>query len=418
MILAFTQILFLGIPLAILLDRTASRLRLLGLAYLLGNGAVWAILLVLPRWPPLAVTAAVLAVAAILWRFAWPRRPRFDAIARPALADYGTLLLVIAHARAATRTFFDEWDFVALWGLKARVFLARGGIDWAWLEHPWNEFSHPDYPLLLPFSYAFHAMQAGEWHDARLGIVTTLFGAAVILIVRDVFARDLGPKLAPWATLGAASLALSPWVGLAEGPLIAYGTAGLIFIRNRQLLPGAILLGLAASTKNEGLTLIVAAAGALVVSGRWRDVPRLWPAVVIAGPWLIVRSMHALQTDLLAGPVQERVAANAANADVFFRALAAERPVQPELWIVLGIALLVCARELRREKFLLIAVVLQLGFYLAAFATTPKDLRWHVETAAMRLVEHLALPLAFAMLSVAGARLASPPDRDAAPPRV
>ena len=413
MIVALTQVLVLGLPLAMLLDRATSRLRLTGLAFLLGSGAVSLILLMLPRWSPVSVTAVVLAMSAALWVAAWRRRPDLGPFERPHFADYGTLVLVIAHARAATRTFFDEWDFWAIWGLKGRIFLEHRGIDWAWLEHPWNAFAHPDYPPLLSLNYAFYALGAGEWNEARLGIVTTLFGAAVLLIVRDCFES----RLAPWATLGVASLALSPWVGLAEAPLIAYGTAGLLFLRKGDLSLGALLLGFAACTKNEGLTLLAAAAGALVLSGRWRDVPRLWPALAVAAPWQVLRALHALPTDLLVGPVQERVVANVSRASEFVSALAAERPVQPELWIALLAALVLLVRDLPRERFVLIAVALQLVFFLAAFATTPKDLRWHVETAAVRLLEQVALPLAFAVLSVASARM-SPPDRDATAPRV
>lgn len=413
MIVALTHILALGLPLAILFDRNPSRPRLLGLAFLLGSGGVSLILLALPRWSPLVVTIVTLIAIAIAWAFAWKRRPRFDAMRRPQLADYGTLLLVIAHARAATRTFFDEWDFWAIWGLKGRVFLAHGGIDWAWLETPWNAFAHPDYPPLLSLNYSFFALHAGEWNDARLGIVTTLFGAAALLVIRDLFEG----RWSAWATLGVASIALSPRVGLAEAPLIAYGAVGLLFLRNKQLTLGAILLGLAASTKNEGLTLIVAAAGALVCARRWREVPRLWPALVVAAPWQAMRAMHAFPTDLLAGPLAQRVANNFANRAEFFDALANERPVQPELWIALVVAMLVFARDLKRERFLLIAVALQIAFYVAAFAVTPKDLRWHVETAAARLLEQVALPLAFAMLSILAARI-SPADRGTAATRV
>ncbi|HET8775652.1 MAG TPA: hypothetical protein VFP80_17765 [Thermoanaerobaculia bacterium] len=403
MIVALTQILAVGLPLAILFDRTATRLRLFGLGFLLGSGAVSLVLLALPRWPPVLVTATVLAAASVLWAVAWKRRPAFVPFQRPHLADYGTLLLVIAHARAATRTFFDEWDFWAIWGLKGRIFLEHGGIDWAWLEQPWHAFAHPDYPPLLSLNYAFYAMQAGEWNDARLGLVTTLFGAAVLLLVRDLFEPA---RFAPWATLGVASLALSPWVGLAEGPLIAYGTAGLLFVRRGDVPLGAVLLGLAACTKNEGLALLAAAAGALVFSGRWRDLPRLWPALAVAAPWQIVRALHTLPTDLLAGPLPERVAANFARRAEFLDALMHERPVQPELWIALLVALVIFAPHLRRERFVLIAVALQLVFYIAAFAATPRELRWHVETAATRLLEQVALPLAFALLSLAASRSA------------
>jgi hypothetical protein len=413
LIVALTQILLLGLPLAILLDRTPSRPRLIGLAFLLGSGVVSLILLALPRWSPVIVTMAVLIAIGASWFFAWKRRPRLGAFTRPHLADYATLLLVIAHARAATRTFFDEWDFWAIWGLKGRVFLEHRGIDWTWLEQPWNAFAHPDYPPLLSLNYSFYALHAGGWNDAWLGLVTTLFGAAALLVIRDSFEG----RFAPWATLGVASIALSPWVGLAEAPLIAYGAVGLLFVRNKQLTLGALLLGLAASTKNEGLTLIVAAAGALLFAGRRREILRLWPAIAVAAPWQLMRAMHALPTDLLAGPVSQRFATNFANRAEFFDALAKQRPVQPELWIAIVVALVLFARDLKRERFLLLAVALQIVFYAGAFAVTPRDLRWHVETAAARLLEQVALPLAFAVLSILAARM-SPPDREPAAPRV
>src|SRR5437660_1137669 len=76
---------------------------------------------------------------------------------------------------------------------------------------------------------------------------------------------------------------------------------------------GAVLLGLAASTKNEGLTLIAAAAIALLFSGRRRDILRLWPAIVIPLPWLIARSLHKLPMDIVAGSVFDRITAHVTN---------------------------------------------------------------------------------------------------------
>lgn len=402
MTVALTQVLVLGLPLAMLLDRAPSRRRLLGLAFLLGSGAVHLVLLLVPRWTPLTITPALLLLSAVAWAFAWKRRGVLAAPSKPHLADLATLLLVFAHARAAVRGFFGEWDFWAIWGLKARIFLERGGIDWAWLEHPWHAFAHPDYPPLLPLNYVLYAMQSGQWDDASLGLVTTLFAAALILIVRDAFERELGRTLAAWATLGVASVALSPWIGLAEAPMIAFGTAGLLFVRRGELPCGAFLLGFAACTKNEGLALIAAVAGALIVSARARDVVRLWPAAAVATPWLVLRALHTLPTVLLAGPLHERLAANAAQSDVLLRALAEQRPVQPELWIAIALAFVLFARGLGRERFVLVAVALQLLFYAGAFLATPYGMQWHVQTSAARLLEHAAMPLAFVALILAG----------------
>src|SRR6185295_8753708 len=145
------------------------------------------------------------------------------------------------------------------------------------------------------------AIEHGAWSDRWLGILTTLFGVATLLIVRDFFARELSPRLAPLATLGVAMIALTSWVGQAEAPMIAFSAAGLLFVRNGDLPLGATLLGLAAFTKNEGLALIMAVAAALVLSGKIRDALRLWPAVVLALPWFVLRHAHALATDVADG---------------------------------------------------------------------------------------------------------------------
>ncbi len=416
MIVALTQILVVGLPLAMLLDRESSRARLLGLAYLLGSGVVSIVMLALPSWSPVVVTAVIVAIAAILWaiRPIGPTGPISPiGPVRPAFADLLTLVLALAHARAAMRRPVGHWDFWAIWGLKGRTFFEHRGINWTWLEHPWNAFAHPDYPPLLPLSYAFSAMQAGDWNDGHLRVVTTLFAVAALLVVRDFFERELGAKLAAWATLGVASIALSHWIGIAEAPLIAYGATGLLFIRSRRMTLGAILLGCAATTKNEGLTLIVAAAGALVVSQRLRDLPRLGPALAIAAPWQILRAFHVLPTDLLAGPLRDRIVANLAKSSEL---LLHFWSVQPELWIMLVVALVIFARDLRRERFILTAVALQLLFYVAAILTTPNDLRWQIDYSAGRLLEQVALPLAFATLTILGTKLV--PDRDAAAPRI
>src|ERR1051326_5399770 len=56
-----------------------------------------------------------------------------------------------------------EWDFWAIWGLKARTFFEFGTIDWRFLQSPWNDFAHPDYPLLVPFNYVYASLTAGVW---------------------------------------------------------------------------------------------------------------------------------------------------------------------------------------------------------------------------------------------------------------
>ena len=398
---ALTQILIAGLPAAMLLDRTATRRRLLGLGFLLGTGITYFTMLALPHWSPLNTTITILLISATLWTAALRATSNEQRATRPHVADAATLLLIATHALVAIRPI-AEWDFWAIWGLKARVFLAHRGIDWSYLEHPWNVFQHSDYPPLLPLNYAFVALRTGEWSDAGIGILGTCFAAALLLLLRDFFEQELNRTLGALATLGVASVALSPFVGVAEAPMIAFSAAGLLYVRRGAMAPGAVLLGLAACTKNEGLTFILAAAGALFFARRARDIVRLWPALVVVAPWLVLRGMHALPTHLLAGSVTERIAANALELP---GALGGQAPVQPLLWIAIAAAFILCVRELARERFLLAAALLQLLFYAGAYLVTPYGVRWHVAHSWQRLLEHAAVPFAFVALTLTGARL-------------
>ena len=179
-------------------------------------------------WPPSSSCPllALCIVGSVLW-FAILRRPprRASTLARDPLAlavDACTALLVVAHGAYANLVRGDEWDFWAIWGLKARLFLEHRGIDWRFLEHPFNTFAHPDYPLLVPLHYVHVVLFEGRWNDRWLGILTTLFAASLLLIVRDLFEEELQrPVVAALATLAVASASFS-MIGLADGPMIAF----------------------------------------------------------------------------------------------------------------------------------------------------------------------------------------------------
>jgi hypothetical protein len=319
------------------------------------------------------------------------------------VVDACTALVVIAHGVYASIVRGDVWDFWAIWGLKGRVFFEHRGIDWRFLEHPYNAFAHPDYPPLLPLHFAHLTVLGGEWNERWLGILTTLFAAALLLVVRDLFEEELQRAgAAALATLAVASPAFS-MIGVGDGPMIAFGTAGLLTLRRGSLAAGGVLLGLAAFSKNEGIALIIAAALAL---SNARATLRLWPAAAIAAPWLILRAVHSLPSDLAAGALTERLPR---NLTALPSALASTLPDRPLLWLAIVITLAVFVRELQRERFVLVAVTLQLLAYLAAYAITPYDVHWHVRSSWPRLLPHLAVPLAFValVLSARGALRAS-----------
>src|SRR5205085_9160530 len=116
--------------------------------------------------------------------------------ATPHLLDLATLISVASYSIYATLAPVWEWDFWAIWGLKARVFFDHGGIDWRFLESRWNAFVHPDYPLLVPLNFDFVALIGGAWSDRWLGVLFVAYAVALLLIARALASREVAPLVA------------------------------------------------------------------------------------------------------------------------------------------------------------------------------------------------------------------------------
>lgn len=418
---AFVWLLILGLAAAVILDSDADWPTLLGSAFLLGSGIVALILMGFSVTGRIWTLSSVSVVCGIVFvALAFPAFSRFRHRrktasrsetrafrAGAAAFDLATLVLIVAHGAFATAARIGAWDFWAIWGLKGRVFFERGSIDWAFLAHPYYAFSHPDYPLLVPLDDVFLALHDGAWSDRSLAWMTTLFAAALLLIVRGCLAEDLPSWLAAAGTFGLASIALTQWVGMAEAPMMAFGTAALLLLRRSSFRLGAVLLGFAALTKNEGLSLLVAASAAMLafppiaadgMKKRWRSVLALWPAFAVASPWLVLRAMHALPTELAAGPVGERAARQFLQV---FGILFTTPLDRPWFWLAVLAAILL-GKAWKSERFLLTAVALQLLFFVAAYVVTPYAVQWHIVNSWPRLLDQVAIALGFLALILAG----------------
>jgi len=407
-LIAILSLTVLGIPLVLAVDRNASPLRLLGLAFLYGTGAIYFVLLALSvlhiRWSLLSVTIAALLCGGQALLPVLGRRHGGQArvpVLHVHVFDLAALIAPAALACYATIAPLWEWDFWAIWGLKARVFLEAGGIDWRFLESRWNTFAHPDYPLLVPFAYDFAALVGGGWSDRWLGLLFVAWALAFLLVARDLAALETTPVKAALIVFALSWLAVSRYVGLAEGALVAFIGAGVFFVRRALLANddaawrhGAILLGLAACTKNEGLAMLASVAIAIAIVDV-RSLRRLWPAAAIALPWLVLRALHDLPTDVVSGSLALRFAARASEAGAIFRLLIANLH-DPWLWAALLLGLLLIPR--RRERFVLLAVTFQILFYIGAYFVTPHDPAWHIATSWPRLTMQIVAPLAYAVM--------------------
>jgi len=410
-----------GIPITLAIDRRARGPLLVGTAYLYGSGTIFLLLLAMSilhiRWTLISIAIAALLIfcaAAVIAR----RQPATDNRQREArihVLDLVTLLTLTGYTLYATLAPLWEWDFWAIWGLKAKTFLEVGGIDWRFLESRWNTFAHPDYPLLVPFNFDFIALANGAWSDRWLGLLFVAWGIALLLITRALAARETTPFFAALLTTTLAAVAVSRYVGLAEGALIAFGSAGVLFIRTALLDDddaawhhGALMLGFAANCKNEGIALLVAVTIAVAVArSRGLAVSRgeskaarlrnLAPAFALAAPWLILRAAHTLPTDIAGGSAFSRLLARLPYAHQILAFLAA-RLYEPWFWVAILAGILIApAAARRREHFVFIVTAIQLVFYVAAYLSTPHNLRWHVLTSWSRLTGQIAVPITFAV---------------------
>jgi hypothetical protein len=322
--------------------------------------------------------------------------------------DAFTALLAAGYALFATVGPTVEYDFIGIWGVKAKEFWLARGIDWRFLEHPFNEFAHVDYPILLPLIFDVQTLIRGSWDERWLGALNVAFGVAALLAVRAFLEEETDNRLIVAAgTLALMSSAFSPWIGLAEGALVACGTVGLLYVRRGVLtaipgdaLRGALFLGLAGSFKNEGLALILAAAAGLVLT-KPRFLLRLWPAIAVVAPWIALRRLHHLQSDLTTGPILTRISEHLANLQPMLTALATYTLGRRFFWIGVALAIaLALRRAVTRERFLLVTIVVQVAFFLAAYIVTPHDVTWHVRWSWERIVNQITLPLGFMAIAL------------------
>jgi hypothetical protein len=414
-LVAILGLTLLGVPITLAVDRRARGALLAGLSFLYGSGTIFLVLLALSaahvRWTPALVAAAALAVFAIAAMVAM-RQPAIGG-RRPAASahviDLLTLGMLACYSLYATLAPLWEWDFWAIWGLKAKVFLEVGGIDWRFLESRWNSFAHSDYPLLVPLNFDFVALVAGGWSDRGPGLLFVAWGAALLLVARALAARETTPLLAALLTFALTAVSFSLDLGLAEGALIAFGGAGVFLAREalREDDPAtwrhaALMLGFAANCKNEGMALIVAVTLALLAVSWSRErararLPRLWPAYALAAPWLVLRVAHALPTDIVGGSVISRLVERLGDASEIFAFLAA-RLHRPWFWVAIFAALLIApAAARRRERFVLVVTAIQIVLFASAYFVTPYDVHWHVITSWARLTGQVAVPIAFSV---------------------
>ena len=363
---------------------------------------------------------------------------------------------LVAFAVSLAVSFLKEphgrWDAWLIWNMHAR-FLYRGGDLWREAFAGGLDWSHWDYPLLLPLSIArgwTYAGGEGILFPAALGIIFTLLTlgllAAALALLRDRTQGYLAAMILMgtpfFITMGTAQFADVPFAFFALAALVMLFVTGRSPESPGPLILAGVAAGLSAWTKNEGLlfALIVALilAGTAARAGGWRRAFKRggW---FLAGalPVLIIvidfKTRLAPTNDIMAGvglaAIWDKLldwGRYAAIAKAFFvtgisftqgaidvrvgMTLAPGAVSVLLLAVYLGLTGIGIA-EKERGPLLQAAAILALTLtgYFFVYVVTPLDLYWHLVTSLNRLFLQLWPGAIFVAFLAAGIpREASP----------
>ena len=328
-----------------------------------------------------------------------------------------TMLARIAFVSA--REPHGGWDAWAIWNLRAR-FLYRAGAEWRSAFSPLLDWSHPDYPLLLPLGVVRGWLYAGGESPlvpitiAALGTLATagiLFGA--LRAARSATAAALATTvlLAPPAFIAAGS---AQYADVLVGAYVL-GVFAVLHRYDRDATASARLLLLAGAlaafatwTKNEGWLFLAAIVAARVIAVSRRKGLRAtfaemgWLGAGAAPVLLVVAAFKlglAPANDLVAGQGGATVGRLAEGWRYGTIAAAIARQLLHPLWagapvLLAAYALLVGRgrlpageRSTLRTAVLALSMV-ALGFFLV-YLVTPRDLPWQLATSLSRLIAQL-----------------------------
>jgi hypothetical protein len=397
-----------GYPVARAVDPSVSRGASAGIGFIIGCGiltlAMMGVSAVGIGWtlPVLMTILAMVALGAVMLvrRQGHSTRTSYARTRVGTALDAVTVVSLSGYATYATIARPWDWDFWAIWGLKARLFVFAGGIDMTFLSNPDVARQHPDYPPLVPLLYSFSALVRGEWDDRWLGVFFVAFAVAAVLVLREELRRATGSDtFSALSTLALSGTACSSWIGLGDGVLAAFGTSALLVLARgvreddrRAMTLAGILMGIVTLTKNEGLALAAAATVSLLAFSRRRFVSFAVPALFVSAPWLVWRQALKLETDVMSGGILARATERLSNPTEFFSAIGQGSVDRAGFWLILVVLLLVGGREVvRRHGMILTAILIQVACYFAIYAGTMHDLSWHIKTSMERISSHVSL---------------------------
>lgn len=425
-----------------LMLRNPERLHLAeyaALSWLIGTGmvslAIW-LLGFLVRGGILfaAVTVFCVAMPAIAWktrgafRFLQPRAPN------PLEYGLGCIVLVQVLAIGYLSVAYTlGWDGILNWEIKARyAFMNGGALPATYFQDLGRTFSHPEYPLAIPFTELWLYLWVGEASQFWAKTIFPIFYASGAVLLVAISARLTGKS---WTGFVAA-IALffipeitveagSTIVGYADFPLSVFYCAAIGYLLCAARRPNLDLFRvyLACLTflpwlKREGtiLWLIAAVCGAFII---WRSKfsPKyllgLLGGLAIASGWsFYLRQMHTVSSADFTAVNFTNLAANIHRLGPILRACIVELTDTRAwglFWFLTPITAVyfVWRNRDKRSIVFFIAVAAPLGAYAFSYIFSDwLNYQRHVGLSLSRLFMHVT-PLVCLALSAALASLPS-----------
>ena len=367
----------------------------------------------------------IVVLFALLWQKRIPGRVSLPATT---LTPVQILMTVIAVLVTGIALYFlvsaarlaphGDYDAHAIWNLRAR-FIYRSGDAWQDAFSPLiNRDFHMDYPLLVPLSVV------GGWNTLGsevLRIPTVLSMVALLGMAGTMYCTLVHLRSVSQAALAVILLLATPDLLLystfqtADIPLTYYfvASASLLILAHhendrRLMLLSGLMAGLAAWTKNEGLTFVLLMTGCtLLLFAKQGAYPALlaflggtaFPLLTV----LLFKTLVSANNDLFADNPISQIVPRLLDGERYARIFTHLLPELGRLgdWpISILVVLLVygwtmgAAKNLSRaEKAVWLIPLSQLTIYLLIYLITPHDLDWHMNYSMSRLLIHV-FPLA------------------------
>lgn len=413
-----------GFGITLLIFRGAPRINILEcccLSWLFGAGAVsialWICGIFLSGFA-LQITVASLCIlfAALGWRAIRHPRSKFVLPYPSGWLEWslaGLLLAEIALVLFVSCKHTLGWDGLLVWEIKARcAFLNGGVIPAGYYSNPGRAFSHPEYPLGIPFAELWLYLWIGQPHQFWVKTVFGTYYAAGAVLLCLLGARVSGHR---WSGLAVATILLfvpfltsAPGgviVGYADFPLSVVYLAALgylvLFSMNgdsRALVIYGFCLALLPWIKREGLILwsVLAFLG-FIVSWRRGTLARfgisLLPGIFLIAGWRAYLSfIHCVPSSEFSLAVSGKLMELTARVGPIARLLLLEVSNQTDwsiFWLAAALAVLFLAFRFRAmQSWVLIgAVIAPIVLYGSTYLfTTWSNYSAHVTSSLPRLL--------------------------------